>query len=66
MRMPFGKHKDKPLAIVPPEYLLWLSAQYWLKQKDGQLYYEVCRLSEIHLRGVVRMLDLERGATKFI
>ncbi len=29
--MPFGKHKDKKLADVPDEYLLWLydNAKSW-------------------------------------
>lgn len=30
-RMPFGKHKGKPLSLVPDEYLLWLHSELEIK-----------------------------------
>jgi len=30
-QMPFGKHKGKPIASIPAEYLSWLQNQIQLK-----------------------------------
>lgn len=30
IRMPFGKHKGRPISEVPPDYLEWLDQNRWL------------------------------------
>lgn len=30
MKMPFGKHKNEEIAIIPKPYLYWLHKQKWL------------------------------------
>ena len=29
--MPWGEHKGTPMEAVPPDYLLWLFKQPWIK-----------------------------------
>lgn len=33
--MPWGKHRGKRLEDVPPDYLLWLYEQTWIKDWVG-------------------------------
>lgn len=37
--MPFGKYKDKKMANVPAEYLLWLFYQPWAGSWPDVLEY---------------------------
>ena len=30
--LPFGKHKGRPLTVVPVDYLQWLARQPWLRK----------------------------------
>lgn len=43
-RMPFGKYKDIPIDEVPHEYLNWLLAQSWFREKYDALYKDIMEI----------------------
>jgi len=36
-KMPFGKHKGKPMEKVPASYLLWLADQSGFSTKNSEM-----------------------------
>lgn len=48
--LPWGEHKGIPMADVPPEYLLWLLKQPWIRDWPDIRNYLLQRQTE--LRGI--------------
>jgi hypothetical protein len=42
-KMPFGKHKDKPLEDVPYDYLRWFLDQQWAEKWPALMDYAITR-----------------------
>lgn len=54
VKMPFGKYKDRLIADLPENYLLWFSAKGFPKGKLGMLLQT---MYEIRLNGLEYLLQ---------
>lgn len=48
--MPFGKHRGKPLALIPPDYLWWCLQNFDQTERTELLAAMAVMLDDLHTR----------------